>query len=495
MHKKAFSAKLISVLALAAIITTLLASCTGGGGYYYDDSLAAGEEYTAIIENEFISADEENTSYFSIDANSAAYPNLRSLIKNGYEIPRDAIRIEEMLNYFRYDYTTAEGDDILALNASVFNNPYNSKTKLLTVGLAAAEVRMSDIRNNLVFLIDTSGSMESSDKLALIQSAFCLAAQNLNPEDRISIVTYAGNERVALDGAYGYQTERIKAVIDDLAAGGTTAGEAGIEKAYELARKYFIEGGNNRVILATDGDFNVGVTSTTELKDIISEKRESGIYFSVYGVGRGNLNSELMENLALSGNGTYSYLDSETEAKRAFVEGIGGSFITVAKDVKAGITFNTNYVDSYRLIGYENKTLTSEEFEDSETDAGELGSGHTVTVVYEIKLKGNEVSPEGKFADVIIKYKPSENTAAEESTEKSLTLEVGADVYRKVPNEDDLFVASVIEFALILRDSEYKAEANLDSLIARLDSLDLANYEDRAEFRELVKLYKSTYLD
>jgi Ca-activated chloride channel family protein len=331
--------------------------------------------------------------------------------------------------------------------------------------------------------------MFSSDKLSLVQQAFKMMTEALNPEDRISIVTYAGSDTVALDGAYGYEKAKIMAVIDDLHAGGATAGADGINSAYRLAEKHFIQGGNNRVILATDGDFNVGVSDNAGLEKLISEKRQSGVYFSVFGVGHGNLQAEKMETLALNGNGTYSYIDSVKEARKALVEGIGGSIVTVAKDVKAGITFNPDYVESFRLIGYENKLLTEDEFNDENTDAGELGSGHTVTVVYEIKLTENaslDKENAEKIADVVIKYKPTENVGADAQEEKQLTLCVMNSVYNETPTDEDLFVASVIEFGLILRDSEYKANANLAKLLERLSSLDLANDEFKREFCDIV---------
>ncbi len=509
MRKTNNLTKLVSLI-LSLCMLLLLVSCAtsdlGGnyyspGGYYgaMTDASAApdgglgGEGYTEITENAFVSAADSNTSYFSIDANTASYPNLRNLITNGYYgINKDAVRVEEMLNYFSYDYSSPEGEDILGLDAELIDNPYNPETKLLQIGLSAREVEFSDVKNNLVFLIDTSGSMFSEEKLPLVQQAFMMLAENLNPEDRVSIVTYAGSDTVALDGAYGYEKAKIMAVIEDLAAGGSTAGAAGINSAYAIAEKHFIEGGNNRVILATDGDFNVGTFTTAGLEALISAKRQSGIYFSVYGVGRGNLQSEKMETLALKGNGTYSYIDSVKEARRALVEGIGGSIVTVAKDVKAGISFNAEYVESFRLIGYENKLLTEEEFNDSNTDAGELGSGHTVTVVYEIKLKSNSVlmiESVEKLADVIIKYKPTENAGGDAETEQQLTLGIYNYDYDNRPDDEELFVASVIEFALLLRDSEYKADASLEELITQLDSLDLSDDEFKAEFRELVKLY------
>jgi Ca-activated chloride channel family protein len=321
-----------------------------------------------------------------------------------------------------------------------------------------------------------------------------MLTEALNPEDRVSIVTYAGSHTIALDGAYGYEKAKIMAAIEDLSAGGSTAGADGINSAYRLAEKYFIQGGNNRVILATDGDFNVGVVTNWGLESLISAKRESGVYFSVFGVGSGNLKSDKMETLALKGNGTYSYIDSVNEAKRALVDGIGGSLVTVAKDVKAGITFNPEWIESYRLIGYENKLLTEDQFNDSKTDAGELGSGHTVTVVYEVKLVNDDMVYQENIeiiANVVIKYKPTENVGGDAAEEKELTLSVMNSVYNEKPTAENLFVASVVEFALILRDSEYKANADLSSLIARLEALDFANDEFKAEFRELVKKYAS----
>lgn len=496
-HPRMITKKWIATLLLAST-TLAMASCSaskpdgGMNGLYYptagSPTSSDGENYTEIVENAFVSTDEQNTSYFSIDANTASYPNLRSLIRNGYSIPKDAVRVEEMLNYFRYDYATPTDGSVLALTSSVFDTPYNSETKLLTIGLAAQKVEFSEIKNNLVFLIDTSGSMFSADKLQLVQTAFMMMVENLNPEDRVSIVTYAGTETVALKGAYGYEKQKIMAVIEDLQAGGSTAGSDGIYTAYNIAEECFIEGGNNRIILATDGDFNVGITSVPKLKSLIAEKRETGVYFSVFGVGRGNYQSETMEALALSGNGTYSYIDSPKEARRALVEEIGGTMVTVAKDVKAGVIFNTDYVESFRLIGYENKMLTEEEFNDSNTDAGELGSGHTVTVVYEIVLKDKELSPDDHLAQVTVKYKPTENVSGDtDKEEKSLLMDIKCSDYHSTLTANDAFVASVVEFALILRDSEYKKDASPQSLIARLEDLDLSEDEFKSEFRDLVK--------
>lgn len=488
---------MLTALTMTLVMTLLLSACSASApmdnmgnaplGGYADMEMAPGESYTEITENDFVSTTENNTSYFSIDANTASYPNLRSLIRNNYDIPKDAVRVEEMLNYFSYDYQAPAEGDILGLTASMFPNPYNPETMLLTIGLAAQEVEFSETKNNLVFLIDTSGSMFSSDKLQLVQQAFMMLAENLNPEDRISIVTYAGSDTVALSGAYGYEKQKIIAVIEDLQAAGSTAGSEGIETAYALAEQYFIEGGNNRVILATDGDFNVGISDTEALKKLIAQKRETGVFFSVFGVGRGNLQSEKMEALALSGNGTYSYLDSVAEARRALVEQIGGSMITVAKDVKAGVIFDSEYVERFRLVGYENKLLTQEEFENDATDAGELGSGHTVTVVYEIKLNKTDErvwQPEDVLAQVTVKYKAPD--AGAEDASQELLLDIAWKDAHEEMTAQDAFVASVVEFALLLRESQYKADASMDSLIARLNDLDLSGDPFKTEFRDLV---------
>ena len=446
-----------------------------------------GGSYTEIVENGFVNVAETSKSYFSIDVSTASFPNIRSTLKAGYLPSKDAYRVEEILNYFKFDYERPTGEDTFKLNASVFPNPYNSETKLLTLGLAAEAVEFQDVQNNLVFLIDVRGSMYSDNKLPLAQKAFKLLAENLNPTDRVSIVTYAGEDRVALSGAYGYEKEKITAVIDDLSAGGSTAGASGIQTAYQLAAEYFIEGGNNRVILMTDGDFNVGISSIDGLKAMIGEKRSSGVYFSVYGFGNDNWMSDKMEALALAGNGMYGFIDSELEAKRALVDEIGGSLVVVAKDVKAGIVFNEAYIDAYRLVGYETKQMTQDEFENTETDAGEIGSGHTVTVVYEIKLKeGVVLTEEGALASVELKYKTPDT-----NEDKSLTLDVSTAAYHETMTADDAFVASVVEFVLIARDSAYKADATLATLIARLDALDLSEDAYKAEFREIVKLYRT----
>lgn len=491
--------RFLTAILLVLCVTPSWAACGGGANKGMDygaganyDILGNGESYTEIVEKPFVQTSENPSSYFSIDANTASYPNLRSLIKNNFRIDKDAVRVEEMLNYFTYDYATPTSGDILALTSSVFDTPYNNDTKMLTIGLAAQEVSFSEQSNNIVFLIDTSGSMYGEDRLGLVQQSFMMLAEHLNEDDRVSIVTYAGSDSVALEGAYGYEKQKIMAVIEDLSASGSTAGSEGIKTAYQIAEKYFIPGGNNRVILATDGDFNVGITGTGALETFISEKRASDVYFSVFGVGRGNIQSDKMETLALNGNGTYSYIDSVKEAKRALVEQIGGTMLTVAKDVKAGVTFNPEYVESYRLIGYENKQLSQEEFEDENTDAGELGSGHTITVVYEIKTTEKAFVQTDSFAQVVVKYKPTENSVGTDITQpKETVMNISTNAYHTILTQTDSFVASVVEFALLLRNSEYKANADLNALITRLDDLDLSEDEFKSEFRDLVKQHRT----
>lgn len=493
--KKLFGRLLAISLVLALVLSVVacgMADAMAPNDWYDStpDGEFDGENYTEIIENPFVKTLEKPDSYFSIDVNTASYPNIRRYIEQGYiNFDKNAVRVEEMLNYFDYEYKTPTDGSVFALTSSVFDTPYNENTKLMTIGLAAQEIKFEQIQNNIVFLIDVSGSMNSANKLPLVQQSFSLLAENLNDNDRISIVTYAGSDRVVLEGAYGYEKDKILTAINNLRSGGSTAGSMGINRAYQIAEKYFVEGGNNRVILATDGDFNVGVTGVGGLEGLIAQKAKTGVYFSVFGFGTGNLQSAKMETLALNGNGTWGYIDSLKEAKRMLVEQIGGTLVTVAKDVKAGVTFNPEYVESYRLIGYENKQLSQDQFEDPNTDAGEVGSGHKLTVAYEIVLTDKAPVNGEKLADVIVKYKPTENVGGDATTEQELVLGVTTEAYRQDLSRDNEFVAAVVEFALILRNSKYKGDANLADLIARLDAMDFANDEDRTEFRNIVKMY------
>ncbi len=492
--------KLFALLLALAFILTVVACADSTGGYmsapmddFYSGS-ASNEEYTEIVENPFVNALETPDSYFSIDVNTASYPNLRNKINNGGgRIDKDAVRIEEMLNYFTYDYELPTNGDVLALTSSVFDTPYNENTKLMTIGLAAQEIKFESIQNNIVLLIDVSGSMNSSDKLPLLQEAFSLLVEYLNDNDTVSIVTYASGVKTVLKGAYGYEKQKIVNAINSLSASGSTSGSAGIQTAYSVAKEYFVEGGNNRVVLATDGDFNVGVTSISALEALIEKEAKSGVYFSVFGFGTGNLKADIMESLALHGNGAWGYIDSMLEAKRLFVDQLGGTIVTVAKDVKAGVTFNPEYVESYRLIGYENKRLTQDEFEDSNTTAGTIGSGYTLTVVYEIVLTDKEFVDGESFAEVTVKYKPTENVGGDAETEEELSLAIGVDKYHETLTKDDQFIAAVVEFGLVLRDSQYKGNGSASMVLARLANFDFSDDEFKEDFVKVVERYIRIY--
>ena len=343
------------------------------------------EEYNHIEENGFRAVSVSPLSTFAADVDTASYANLRRMILEGQEVWPDAVRIEEMINYFHYDYPEPEENAPFSVSTELTPCPWNPNTVLFRVGLQAPQPDWEAMpASNLVFLIDVSGSMNSPNKLPLVKQAFLLLTENLRPEDTISIVTYASQEAVVLDGVSGDEPEKIQAAIENLNAGGSTAGAAGIKTAYELAEKYFIKGGNNRVILATDGDLNVGVSSEGELTRLIEKEKKSGVFLSVMGFGDGNLKDNKLEALADNGDGNYAYIDSVLEAKKVLVEEMGGTLFTVAKDVKLQVEFNPEHIKGYRLVGYENRLMASEDFADDTKDGGEIGAGHRVTVLYEL---------------------------------------------------------------------------------------------------------------
>lgn len=346
------------------------------------------EEYSALEEAGFKSVANDPLSTFSADVDTASYSNVRRMIEQGYtmdEIPEGAVRIEEMLNYFSYDYNLPKKNEPFGVTAVIGDCPWNEEAKLLQIGLKTQEIDFSEAPDsNLVFLLDVSGSMTSDDKLPLLQKSFSMLVEELGEKDTVSIVTYAGSDRVVLQGESGDNKTRIIEAINALEAGGSTNGADGIGTAYALAEKYFIEGGNNRVILATDGDLNVGISSESGLKELVTEKKESGVFLSVLGFGTGNIKDNKMETLADCGNGNYAYIDTIGEAKKVLVEQMGATLVTVAKDVKLQVEFNPAYVKGYRLLGYENRALATEDFDDDKKDAGEIGAGHMVTALYEI---------------------------------------------------------------------------------------------------------------
>lgn len=452
------------------------------------------EEYSAINENGFKSPRTEPLSTFSADVDTASYTNIRRFINNGESVPQDAVRIEEMLNYFSYDYPDPEEGKAFSTTVEIGDCPWNENTKLMKIGLQTEKIDTSKMPpSNLVFLIDSSGSMYSSDKLPLIKKAFSLVLENMNENDRISVVTYASRDEVLIDGGRITDRDEILEILSSLEASGSTNGSSGINTAYELAEKHFIEGGINRVILATDGDLNVGVTSEGALKRLIEEKREGGVTLSVLGVGTGNIKDNKMEALADNGNGNYSYLDSVNEARRVLIEEKGATFFTVAKDVKFQVEFNPDEVKGYRLIGYENRIMDNADFDDDSKDAGDLGAGHSVTVLYEIALTGSaqevkeqslEYSSQGgtgstDICKISTRYKP---IGSEESVYESTA--VNKEMLDENVSADFRFACAVAEFGMILRDSEYKGTSDYDSV------LELAEGSGRDEFTALVEKAK-----
>ena len=492
------------IIVILALCLAIFASCSaypnwGDGFMNYapngEEDADNNYQFEEIVENPFVSASEQPNSYFSLDRNTASYSLMRRQIEMGLKLNRGSVRLEEYINYFKYDYARPTGDDALAMSGSLFDCPWNAEHKLLTIGVAAEEVKFENAKpNNIVFLIDTSGSMDWPDRLPLIQQAFTMLLEYLGEEDVISIVTYAGDSRVALEGARGVEKTRIANVLQDLTAKGSTNGSGGIQKAYKVAEKYFIKGGNNRVILATDGDFNVGVSSKDGLTDLISKKSKSGIYLSVLGVGMYNTNDVTMKTLAENGNGNYAYIDSVSEARKVLVEELQGTINVVAKDAKIGVKFNSDVVFKYRLIGYDTKLLTEEQFEDEATDAGEIGSGHTVTAVYELELVNGAT---GKIADAEIRYKVPDNDSDDTNdVSKSVSHKFTTDDYTDTPSYDSVFISCVVEYGLLLRESIYKGEANFDNVISQLVSMSsyLEADQFKAEFLEIVQKARTLYL-
>ncbi len=489
--------KILTFCIVLALVLTIFAGCSMAPEDFKDDydfSVSASEsvqveggnyQYDDIIENGFVSTAKQNTSYFSLDRNTASYAIMRKQIMEGLTVSKNSVRLEEYVNYFNYDYARPTDGNALAMDGYVFDTPYNPNTKLFTVNVSAEEVEFEGVANNIVFLIDVSGSMYGEDRLGLIQQSFTMLLEYLGDDDTVSIVTYASGVRVALEGAKGKDKTHIANVLQDLTAGGSTNGEGGIQRAYEMAEKYFVEGGNNRVLLATDGDFNVGISNKEQLKDFVSQKRQSGIYLSVLGVGMFNTNDSIMSTLATNGNGNYAFLDSVGEAYKVLVKELNGTFNVVAKDCKIGLTFNHEIVETFRLIGYESKMLTEEEFEDTEKDAGEIGSGHTVTAVYELTLTSDDVvlQPTDVVATAVLRYK---DPTTEEGKELTKTFTMAN--YTKTPNEDCVFIGCVVEFGLVLRQSEYKWQSSLANVIERLQKLDcVANDQFKGEFLRIVQ--------
>lgn len=482
----------------------------GGGAAAYmrdQDGTAAGmntEEYGQIAENPFLETLRNPLSTFSIDVDRASYSNVRRFLAGNERPPRDAVRIEEMVNYFSYDYPDPPAGQPFSLTTEIASCPWNEKNRLLLIGLQGQRIDTADLPpGNLVFLIDVSGSMQAPDKLPLVKKALHLLVDQLRPQDRVAIVAYAGSAGLVLPSTDGGEKGSIHAAIEELEAGGSTAGGEGIVLAYKVARESFVEGGNNRVILATDGDFNVGVSSDGELERLIEEKRRSRIFLSVLGFGTGNIKDSKMELLADKGNGNYAYIDTIHEARKVFVRELGATLTTIAKDVKLQIEFNPTKVRAYRLIGYENRLLRAEDFHDDAKDAGEMGAGHSVTALYEL------VPPDSDQAIPAVdplKYQRVTVSEASSASPELLTLklrykEPDAETSRllKQPvldattpiaaaSENLRFAAAVAELGLLLRESPHKGEASYDQ-VAQMASHALGGDPDgdRAGFLQMVR--------
>ena len=457
------------------------------------------ESYQEIQENTFKMVNASPLSTFSIDVDKASYSNVRRMINNGQEVPKDAVKIEEFINYFDYDYPQPSGVDPFSINTEVAQSPWNKNTKLVKIGLQGKEVPSDDIPpSNLVFLIDVSGSMNSTNKLPLLKSAFKLLVNQLRDEDKISIVTYAGAAGLALEPTS--DKNKILEALNNLNAGGSTAGGQGIKLAYKIAEENFIKKGNNRVILATDGDFNLGASSDQAMEDLIVEQRESGVFLTCLGFGTGNYQDSKMETLADKGNGNHAYIDTMQEAQRVLGTEFGGTLYTIAKDVKIQVEFNPAKVQAYRLIGYENRLLNAEDFNDDKKDAGELGSGHTITALYEIipvgvksewlkdidDLKYSDKKVKGNAEDLLtvkFRYKKPDGDKS-----KLITKVVkDEDIQLKNASTDLKFSAALAMFGMQLRESEYAKNISKENIIELAQAgkgKDEQGY--RAEFIRLV---------
>jgi Ca-activated chloride channel homolog len=468
------------------------------------------EDYDPIVENKFLATTGNPLSTFSIDVDEAAYSNIRRYIENGSIPPAGAVRIEEMINYFDYTYPQPKNDEPFSVNTEISACPWSPQHRLVHIGLQGKEIPVTNLpAANMVFLIDVSGSMQEVNKLPLVKSSLNLLVDQLRNDDKVAIVVYAGNAGMVLPSTSGSNKAAIKEAIDNLQAGGSTAGGEGIKLAYKIAKQEFIKNGNNRVILATDGDFNVGVSSDDELVSLIEKERQSGVFLSVLGYGMGNYKDNKMQLLADKGNGNHSYIDNINEARKVLVNEFGSTLFTIAKDVKLQLEFNPAKVQAYRLIGYENRVMAAEDFNDDKKDAGELGSGHTVTALY-------EVIPVGVKSDFIktvdsLKYQPSKNNIdIPANTQEIMTIKLrykmpDGDVSKLITHpvidsplelvntsDNFRFSAAVASFGMLLRNSEYRQLSSWQqviSLATAAKGADINGY--RAEFIRLARAASS----
>lgn len=486
---------------------------SGSGSFYGYDALKEDfntEDYDHITENRFLKVTDNPLSTFSIDVDAASYSNVRRFLNQGQLPPAGAVRIEEMINYFHYDYSQPRNEDPFSINTEISDAPWNKEHKLVMIGLQGKKIPTENLpASNLVFLIDVSGSMQDPVKLPLVKASMKMLVDQLREEDKVAMVVYAGAAGLVLPSTSGEDKTTIKDAIDRLEAGGSTAGGAGIKLAYKTARENFVKGGNNRVILCTDGDFNIGASSDDDMERLIEEERKSGVFLTVLGYGMGNYKDNKMQKLADKGNGNHAYIDGLTEAKKVLVNEFGGTLFTIAKDVKLQIEFNPAKVQGYRLIGYENRMLNKEDFNNDKKDAGDLGSGHTVTALYEVipvgvkssflekvdslKYQRNIVplstsSHSNEIMTVKFRYKAPDGDVSKLIEHPVIDKQVGI----AGTSDNFRFAAAVSEFGMLLRNSEFKSEASFDDVLKwarKAKGNDEEGY--RSEFIRLVESAQS----
>ena len=466
-------------IALAAIVST---ACNYSGGPSFDmGNYNYNEKYKEFGENPFVKTSDQAVSTFSVDADGGSYGNMRRFLYLGQTPPVESVRVEEYLNYFTFDYPEPESGENVGLNSEIASCPWNPSHYLIRVGMKGLTVPDAEIPDaNYVFLIDVSGSMDSPDKLGILKTGFKLLVDNLRENDKVAIVTYSTTVHVLLKSTSAAQKSKIKSAIDQLRAGGSTAGAAALETAYDVALESLIADGNNRVIIGTDGDFNVGLSSDEALTELIKTKLQSGIYLTVLGVGGGNLNESMMEQVANKGNGNYEYIDNADQLLKVFVNE-KAKFYTVAKDSKIQITFNTNKVDSFRLIGYENRSLTTEEFKNDSTDAGEIGSSQTITALYEVVL--SDTQNDEKFAQFDFRYKKPNQTESRliQHSVQSAPVDINS------ASANMRFAASLTAFGMLMKHSVYKGTANKQMVLSlAVNATTFDPYDYRKEFISLV---------
>ena len=484
---------IIPIAALAALMISGCEAAYDMPGAMYDNAsmmnyaMEGGEEepsgdrFDKIVENPFVETATEPVSTFSVDADGAAYAYMRMCLTNGYLPSPNAVRIEEYLNYFTFDYSDPQDGATVALNAEAGPCPWNTGHKLLRLGIKGKSLAADEIpQANFVFLVDVSGSMNSADKLPLLKKSLITMLGYMRPSDRIALVKYASGTELVLQSTSVSNRKTIENAINNLVAGGSTAGASGMKMAYEEAQKNYIQGANNRVIMGTDGDFNVGITGTDAICEFVEEYAAKGIYLTICGFGSGNLNDSMMEKVSNCGNGTYEYIDSEGELTKVFVNE-RSKFVSVANDCKTQVTFNPEVVARYRLIGYENRVLQNEDFENDKVDAAEIGAGQTITALYELEMAG-----EGSIGKFDFRYK---DALGEDS--KLVSLELPAASTKT--SENLQFASSIAAYGLWLRDSQYKCEASLDMAIELAqNSIGKDPYGLRSEYVKLLQKAATT---